>query len=116
MTPEAQKALVESIVKWEKNTKVQELGEISIGTKSCPLCVLYWRKGCEGCPIAKATGTHSCIGTPYDLVVKWIDRKNVWKIYNADDFAEENVLLEQFRAIAEEEVKFLQSLLNGAEK
>lgn len=38
------------------------------GPNTCSLCLEYYSKACKGCPVALATGSAFCIGTPIE---KW---------------------------------------------
>jgi len=42
------------------------------GIDNCPLCKLYFKKDCEGCPVRGATHLPFCRKTPY---VSWV---NLW--------------------------------------
>lgn len=56
------KALKGSIQKWKRIVKGVEIDE---GTDNCPLCQLFVRADCTGCPVAKKTGFSYCSNTPY---------------------------------------------------
>lgn len=56
-------ALLGAIEKW----KWIAAGKgVDLGTDNCPLCHLYYRFGCRGCPVYQKTGKSDCWGTPYD--------------------------------------------------
>lgn len=96
-------ALELSIVKWEKNLEAaRELRFKDVKTSEidCPLCDLFIRNGCGGCPVSERTGTGYCRGTPYDRVYKaYIDKD------------EDNIV-----SACEDELAFLKSLLPKEEK
>lgn len=63
--------------KWELIIKGLEIAEeegattASIydgGQSSCGLCDLYWKSGCEECPIALDVGRRQCRGTPIEYL------------------------------------------------
>lgn len=68
MTPETLAALQGSIVKWENIVAGKDTDK---GGDNCPLCQMFAHNDsppvnwCEGCPVMKKTGKHSCEGTPY---------------------------------------------------
>lgn len=65
MTPEALKALKESIKHWEENVAAEKPNDASIRWLDCALCRNFFVNGdCFGCPINDITG-RSCGGTPY---------------------------------------------------
>lgn len=57
------KALRGSIAKWQ--AIVNGTGE-DMGINNCPLCKLFHRDGCIGCPVMNKTGYPYCSKTPYD--------------------------------------------------
>ena len=65
MNTETEKALQESIAKWRKLSKVETLEGIELGPDECPLCALFIRVGCEGCPVMD-DGNYACGETPYE--------------------------------------------------
>ena len=63
---------------WKKNLEHARNGEwnlIDRSAFSCPLCLKYIQKGCNGCAIYADTGKERCKGTPYSLT--WIKLRNV---------------------------------------
>lgn len=56
------KALQGSIEKWRRI--VEERG-VDKGTKNCPLCQLFYKDICTGCPVSEHTGYAWCEDTPY---------------------------------------------------
>ncbi|RJP54171.1 MAG: hypothetical protein C4583_03310 [Anaerolineaceae bacterium] len=62
MTPLAERALSQSIEKWEAVAS----GAARHG--ACPLCAEFRRDGaeCVGCPVYEKTGLVRCFGTPFD--------------------------------------------------
>ena len=63
MTPKTRKALEGSIRKWERI--VAGKGR-DLGAENCPLCELFIRNGCFGCPVSDETHRPSCHNSPYD--------------------------------------------------
>lgn len=103
MDDRTKKALEKSIVKWEKNLVLAKEGsvrEISLGTTSCPLCNLFYTRGCEGCPVKRKANIY-CANTPYDKVIhlKW-EHLHYFKPSS----------LEMLISAIEEEINFLKSL------
>ncbi len=99
MDARTEKALRESIVKWEKNAAVEELNDARTGVGDCPLCAIFWQTHdtrCKGCPVFNVTGLRACRGTPYDGLGRASDT------------------LAGFRETAQREVDFLKSLLPEA--
>lgn len=104
MTPQALKALKESIAHWERLT-AGALGETH-GADHCPLCKAFnkaWfttgepmSNDCKGCPVKERTGKSYCRNTPWDAI--------------DDDLCLEEGTVE-FRALAVVELDFLKSLL-----
>lgn len=97
MTPAALEALKQSILKWEQNTKINDLNDASLGKYKCPLCQLFIESDCEGCPIMLATGETFCEETPYEV-------------------AREAENLAEFHSAAKAELEFLKSLLPESHK
>lgn len=100
MSPEALEALKKSIEKWEKNAVAEKAEDAKTNASDCPLCDLYFRNFCHGCPIAAATKKMCCGGTPYEHA---FIEKEYWLEPGSDGTA--------FRAAARAEVDFLKSLL-----
>ena len=42
MTPATKEALLQSIAKWEKNSRVRNLYNAKTGSGDCPLCLLFF--------------------------------------------------------------------------
>ena len=95
MTPTALKALKGSIRKWQR---IVDGSGSDKGRHNCPLCKIYYEKGCKGCPVMKATGKLECDGSPYDT--DW-DGGNLFNMADTD---------KQLVA-AVKELRFLKSLL-----
>lgn len=96
-------ALKQSIEKWERNAVVETPEDLMMGPDSCPLCQLFWRGDCVGCPVMDRTGETYCDGSPYDdaefAAVRW-------------SLAPENESLRgEAHAASRAEVAFLRSLL-----
>lgn len=101
MNTETYNALIASIEKWERNTEAERWKEYTTGTDTCPLCSLFHRKDCDGCPVAENTGWNFCMKTPHSLAFKARQR---WSAGNpkGQKLAHE---------AARKEVLFLQSLV-----
>ena len=64
MNRKTRKALLESIfIKWENILSCK--GDEN-GSDDCPLCKMFLKKSCEGCPISTKTGLVYCENTPYE--------------------------------------------------
>ena len=83
------KALRGSIRKWEG---IVAGTEEDYGEDNCPLCKLFLKKDCEGCPVSARTGKGSCFGTPYRDTLRAFGK-------------------EAYDTAAQAEVDFLKSLL-----
>lgn len=95
MDDETLKALQASIVKWEKNAAATDLSDIMISAEDCPLCKLFFKDDCIGCPVNEKADCRWCDGSPYELVtyaLNWSDFESAVKY-------------------SKSEVKFLRSLL-----
>ncbi len=98
MTPKALKALKSSIAHWRRMaTGKARPGEVPLGS-NCALCVMFYKEtgSCDGCPVSEA-GHGGCCGTPY------FDARDAW-IHNSKQSP-------AFKAAAQAELSFLQSLL-----
>ena len=99
MKPETETALRESIAKWQKNSRVRNLGNAKVYSKDCPLCDLFNSEVnyliCQGCPVSQKVLERGCMMTPWE------------RAYDA--FAIKD--LPAFRTAAKAEVAFLTSLL-----
>lgn len=97
MNAETLTALQDSIEHWRRMAN----GDTSKGDKpfstQCALCQLFIRTGCTNCPVAEYTKQRLCKGSPYS---------------GADHaFGVFGVTSPQFRAYAQAELEFLESLL-----
>lgn len=90
---EVKQAILASIEKWEK--KAAGVDTDDIGPEDCPLCQLFFKFRCEGCPILAKTGSHFCYDTPYSAYVRILVKGT------KDEIMEK----------AQEEVDFLKTLL-----
>lgn len=110
MNKATEKALRESIEKWEKNAKAEAPHEYVITGSHCPLCVMFVirKMTCEGCPVYERTGKEQCEDTP------WFNA-HVAKLDWEDCLGSRVVLREDARQAAMqaalEEIEFLKSLL-----
>jgi len=101
MGPKTLKALKASIAKWGRNAKVKDPDKYLLDSDDCPLCGMFYRNNCEGCPVYLKTGKWACGGTPYSAAHK------AWSFW--DEGGENG--MEAAHAAARAEVAFLQSLL-----
>src|SRR4051812_10552999 len=62
MDAETLEALKGSIRKWEAIVDGTGIDE---GWINCPLCRLFLKTGCAGCPVMEKTGIETCLATPY---------------------------------------------------
>ena len=66
-----EEAIRASIRKWERNKRLAAKKEpLLLGVKNCPLCKLFFKAGCVGCPVMKKTGWWHCRQTPYQGLFK----------------------------------------------
>lgn len=104
MDMRTRKALVASIAKWERNTRVEAPEEFLVTPNECPLCRVFFEDDCEGCPVMAATGKWACAGTPYEDAS---DAKDDWMFVHPAGDEEMGIA----HAAAREEVLFLKSLV-----
>lgn len=100
MNAQTLEALKASIAKWERNAEAERPDEYLTSDVDCPLCVLFIRSDCDGCPVFERAGERECRGTPYRTAVS--ARFN----WNRDQNGAARA-----RAAARDEVAFLKSLL-----
>lgn len=102
MNAKTLRALQGSIRKWEKIL----LGTgTDLGHNNCPLCKLFHKHDCKGCPVQEETGQRWCAGTPYEA---WSDAQ---QLVGDKPSRNKNKLFE-----ARRELDFLRSLLPQKEK
>jgi hypothetical protein len=99
MTPKTLTALQGSIAKWEAILAGTAQDE---GTNNCPLCLVFWRNDCRGCPVRERTGQTLCEGSPYDA---WASH---WNEHPAIAWTASDP---ETRRLAVAELEFLTSLL-----
>jgi hypothetical protein len=107
MNAETLAALKGSIAKWDAIVAETLSDE---GAINCPLCQLFARKGCIGCPVRASSGMAQCSGTPY---ANWYDgcrREHLGNTY-LPWFA----TTDELKALARAEADFLRSLLPEGE-
>lgn len=104
----AKKALIASIKKWEANLEAS-CEDVKRGKDNCQLCVEFWNKDCEGCPVFNKTGKEHCQLTPYERAEYAHD---VWSNLIEDDEDPEYIsdAEQAFRDAAQDEINFLRSL------
>jgi hypothetical protein len=120
MTPQALKALKESIEHWERLAAGKRNPHESVGADGCALCRVFnpcimdngFRREdrCNGCPVAERTGKQFCFETPWDMIGKAIDE-------HGDEETTRNWLDNdpEARVLAAAELAFLKSLLPDSE-
>lgn len=106
MDKDALTALKSSIEKWKKNSRVRDINNAKIGAENCPLCNLYLNtlKSCERCPVYSKTGKKYCENTPFDSIDYFSSILDSSEKLNSSQ-------MKEFRKVAKQEVKFLESLL-----
>lgn len=62
-------ALRDSIAAWEAGRYASAPAASGIGPAACPLCAVFYKRGCHGCPIETDTHMTSCDGTPYEMAL-----------------------------------------------
>lgn len=83
-TDSVRQALEWSIKKWEVTAIHQESQDGqkvpggNINAYSCPLCIMFFWRGCDGCPVRDRTGRRRCTGTPYILFCESFQAKDAW--------------------------------------
>ena len=99
-------ALEGSIQKWGD---IRDGDREDLGASNCPLCSVFFLPDdakCGGCPVAEATGTAKCEGTPYDDWETHHERN-----HDNNEFAlARRSECPECRRLADEEIKFLKSL------
>ena len=65
MTDKTLAALDASIVHWDDNARAKTPSDASIRAADCALCRAFESPPCDGCPVARRTGTADCDGSPY---------------------------------------------------
>lgn len=66
--------LWECVERYHEKLNSGSLLDADFGPGSCPLCLLFYKRDCEGCPIKEDTGERQCIDTPYDdihVALRW---------------------------------------------
>lgn len=93
-------ALEASIAKWERNAKATVAETVETRADSCPLCDLFIKNWCRGCPVYLKTGVQQCGDTPWLMAD-----------YSAWDWRNGRGDAQEFEKHARAEVAFLKSLL-----
>lgn len=115
------KALKESILKWEQNTKAETPSDVSLGHSNCALCIRHTgingRVECNECPVMRFTRIRGCINTPYQNALA---AKNFWfDMYDITDmglpYEVPSDAKQGWQEAAQLEVDFLKSLLPEGE-
>lgn len=103
MNAETLTALKASIAKWERNAEAKTLAGYKTGPNDCPLCKLYFWRGCISCPVFEKTGAKGCELSPYE---------DAWTAYDHWERKPKDAeRRDSARAAARDEVAFLKSLL-----
>ena len=103
MNNEALTALKESIAHWERNATGKFDG---MGPEHCNLCQLFIGDRCEGCPVFESTERPFCIDTPYEALDV---------LFDEIEFSIGSETSPDFKALAQDELAFLKSLLPEGE-
>jgi len=90
-------ALKSSIAKWRLWAAGKMRRDETPGAGSCPLCGLFIKKMCLGCPVRERTGLPACEETPYCVAY------HLWVMTPRPS--------QEFKSAAAKEVEFLESLL-----
>lgn len=102
-------ALHDSIEHWKKNARLEKYDTTACDADKCALCDLHYElSGCASCPIGIHTGQTTCIGTPYHTAVAALD---AWEEALKSSTLDEKTAREQFISAAQQEVRFLNKLL-----
>ena len=111
MKPEVLTALESAVEKWKGVVG----GNIDHGIRNCPLCKIFYsefkRKGCcDGCPVRDHTGKKYCIDSPYE---RWIAHHDEDLDHDSDEY---QIECDECKSLAQQEVEFLQELLEKGVK
>lgn len=82
----------------------KDIKNLRFGPKHCPLCKVYFGRGCEGCPISDYTNSRYCGSTPYEFVL------GVVVCYK--DNEDKPTAHEHIQKAIKKEITFLEKLLN----
>jgi hypothetical protein len=99
------KALEDSIAHWKQIANAKRVGDASLTAADCELCREFRNKAnasCDECPVRKRTGALHCAETPYRAAIEAHIR---WACAPWDER-----YADAFRAVAREELAFLESL------
>lgn len=89
-------ALKGSIAKWDA---IAGGTGIDGGIEDCPLCDVFYKKSCAGCPVRKKTGRSQCVGSPYEA----------WRMVASEPYSKAST--PERVELAKVEANFLRSLL-----
>jgi hypothetical protein len=89
-----------SIKKWEDIVNGTDTDK---GSKNCPLCAIFYKLYCDGCPVSEASGNKRCDNTPYEDWINYNDTISKRTPFYAKTTEE--------KAMAQDELDFLKSLL-----
>ena len=103
-TLQALQALNDSIKHWQENRDATTPSQVSVGWRSCALCLLFISSNCQGCPVADYLGTTGCEGSPYDDAVDYYNDEIKYNPAN-------DCLNDVWRELCQKEIDFLKSLL-----
>lgn len=99
MSKAALEALYGSVTKWEE---ILAGTRENRGSEDCPLCLLFYRNYCEGCPVMARTGKTHCTGTPFVPYANYI---------SAVEAGFREAKESERQLLAKRELDFLKSLL-----
>lgn len=102
-------ALVKSVAKWRKNVNVRHPFNAKTDAEDCPLCQLFSRNRCNGCPVDNASGK-ACGNTPFQSADEALMAWNNAAIFSwrANEF---KPCKAEWRKTAQREADFLAALV-----
>ena len=110
MNQKTLEALQGSIAKWYE---IEKGSGQDLGFLNCPLCQLFVKDCCRGCPVRESTGTPFCIGSPYTAFAELM--REAWR---RDGGVEPTSIDEcsmdfepRLKRLARDEIEFLEWLL-----
>ena len=109
-------ALKASIKHWEENVAAENPKDSNAHGSSCPLCRVFIKDTCKGCPVKLETGFDYCEKTPWRLAST--ARVNWFYARINPRPSTENIgrSKQKWRSAAQAELDFLKSLLPKVKK
>ena len=108
-------ALKASIKHWEENVAAENPKDSNAHGSSCPLCLVFNKETCTGCPVKLETGFDRCDRTPWARAYSaWYD----WLCSTIETLSAITIQRrkQKWRMAARAELKFLKSLLPKVKK